>query len=56
VAAGAVAAVATGWAVAGRFARPGAGGLAELVAEPVAVLHELAERGVRAAVFAGAGG
>ena len=31
-------------------------GMDVLVAEPVAVLHELAERGVRAAVFAGAGG
>lgn len=56
VAAGAVAAVATAWALAGRFSRPGSGGMAELVAEPVALLHELAERGVRAAVFAGAGG
>ena len=53
VAAGAVAAVATAWAVAGRLARPGAAGLAELVPEPVAFLHDLAGRGVRAAVFAG---
>jgi saccharopine dehydrogenase-like NADP-dependent oxidoreductase len=56
VAAGAVAAVAAGWALAGRLARPGAAGLAELVPEPVPFLHELAGRGVRAAVFAGAGG
>lgn len=53
VAAGAVAAVATAWAVGGRLARPGAAGLAELVPEPVAFLHDLAGRGVRAAVFAG---
>lgn len=55
VAAGAVAAVAAVWAAEGRFARPGAAGLAELVAEPVPFLHELARRGVRAAVFEGAG-
>jgi saccharopine dehydrogenase-like NADP-dependent oxidoreductase len=54
VAAGAVAAVATRWAVTGGLARPGSAGLAELVPEPVAFLHELAARGVRAAVFAGA--
>lgn len=53
VAAGAVAAVAAAWAAGGRFARPGAGGLAALVPEPVPFLHELAERGVRAAVFSG---
>lgn len=53
VAAGAVVAVATAWAVAGRLARPGAAGLAELVPEPVPFLHDLAGRGVRAAVFAG---
>jgi saccharopine dehydrogenase-like NADP-dependent oxidoreductase len=53
VAAGAVAAVATAWAVGGRLARPGAAGLAELVPEPVGFLHDLAGRGVRAAVFAG---
>jgi len=56
VAAGAVAAVATGHALAGTLARAGAAGLAELVPEPVAFLHELAARGVRAAVFAGAAG
>jgi saccharopine dehydrogenase-like NADP-dependent oxidoreductase len=56
IAAGAVAAVATAWAVTGRLGRTGSGGLADLVPEPVAFLHELAERGVRAAVFAGAGG
>jgi hypothetical protein len=53
VAAGAVAAVAAAWAAAGRFDRSGAGGLAALVSEPVPFLHDLAERGVRAAVFAG---
>jgi saccharopine dehydrogenase-like NADP-dependent oxidoreductase len=54
VAAGCVAAVSALWAVAGdRFARCGAGGLADLVADPVPFLTELAERGVRAAVFEG---
>ncbi|MEA3078000.1 MAG: hypothetical protein QOF60_2908 [Actinomycetota bacterium] len=53
VAAGAVAAVAALWAASGRLARPGAAGLAELVAEPVSFLRELADRGVRAAVFEG---
>jgi hypothetical protein len=52
VAAGAVAAVATGFAVQGRLARAGAAGLAEL-AEPVPFLQELARRGVRAAAFEG---
>ena len=55
VAAGAVAAVAASWAAEQRFARPGAAGLAELVAEPVPFLHDLARRGVRAAVFEGVG-
>lgn len=55
VAAGAVAAVAALWAAEERFARPGAAGLAELVAEPVPFLAELARRGVRAAVFEGTG-
>lgn len=53
VAAGTVAAVAAVWAAEGRLARAGAGGLAALVAEPAAFLHDLAERGVRAAVFEG---
>jgi hypothetical protein len=56
VAAGAVAAVAALWASAGQLARPGAGGLAELVSEPVTFLRELADRGVRAAVFEGDAG
>lgn len=55
VAAGAVAAIATQWALDGRLERPGAGGLAELVA-PVPFLAELRRRGVRAAVFQGAAG
>jgi hypothetical protein len=55
VAAAAVAAVAAMWAAEGQFTRPGAAGLAELVAEPVPFLHELARRGVRAAVFEGVG-
>jgi hypothetical protein len=53
VAAGAVAAVTAAWAADGRLLRAGAGGLAELVDEPVAFLAELARRGVRAAVFEG---
>lgn len=55
IAAGAVLAVAASWAVTSRFARAGAGGLADLVPEPAPFLRELADRGVRAAVFAGAG-
>jgi saccharopine dehydrogenase-like NADP-dependent oxidoreductase len=55
VAAGAVAAVAAIWAADSRLARPGAAGLAELVEDPVPFLHELADRGVRAAAFEGAG-
>jgi saccharopine dehydrogenase-like NADP-dependent oxidoreductase len=54
VAAGTVAAVAAAWATEGRLARAGAGGLAELLDEPVPFLRELARRGVRAAVFEGA--
>lgn len=56
IAAGMVAGLTAGWALEGRLARPGAGGLAELVAEPVPFLHELARRGVRAAAFEGTGG
>lgn len=54
IAAGAVLAVAAAWAVDNRVARRGAGGLAELVDEPVPFLQDLARRGVRAAVFEGA--
>lgn len=58
VAAAAVASVSALWALgdglgSGRFRRVGAGGLADLVGEPVPFLAELAERGVRAAVFEG---
>jgi len=56
VATGTVAAVAATWTADGRLARPGAGGLAELIAEPVPFLQELARRGVRAAVFEGQNG
>lgn len=52
VAAGAVAAVAARAAGAGELPRPGAYGLAALD-DPVPLLADLAERGVRAAVFAG---
>jgi hypothetical protein len=53
VAAGTVAAVAATWTTDGRLSRTGAGGLAELIDEPVPFLQELARRGVRAAVFEG---
>lgn len=53
MAAGAVAAAAAMWAVHGRYGRDGAGGLAELVPDPLPFLRELADRGVRAAVFEG---
>ena len=55
IAAGIVAGVVAGWALEGRLARTGAGGLAELVAEPVPFLQDLARRGVRAAAFEGTG-
>jgi hypothetical protein len=51
VAAGAVAGLAARWCLAGRIP-PGAAGLAEVV-DPVPFLHQLAEHGVRAAVFEG---
>jgi hypothetical protein len=54
VAAGAVAALAARWAVDGRLTRTGAGGLASLV-DPGPFLAALADRGVKAAVFEGAG-
>jgi saccharopine dehydrogenase-like NADP-dependent oxidoreductase len=54
VAAGTVAAVAAVHAAEGRLSRSGAGGLAELIDEPLPFLRELARRGVRAAVFEGA--
>ncbi|MBA3654651.1 MAG: hypothetical protein H0W70_10710, partial [Actinobacteria bacterium] len=43
------------WAADGRLARSGAAGLAELVDDAVPFLHDLAHRGVRAAVFEGVG-
>jgi len=55
VAAGAVAAVSVLWAIGGGFRGPGAGGLAALLPEPGPFLAELARRGVKAAVFEGAG-
>ena len=54
VAAGAVAALAARGAVDGRLSRTGAGGLASL-ADPGPFLAALADRGVKAAVFEGAG-
>lgn len=56
VAAGAVAALSSLWAVAGRFRQPAAGGLAELLIDPAEFLTEMARRGVKAAVFEGVGG
>jgi hypothetical protein len=52
VAAGAVAALAAKAAVDGTLFPPGAGGLAR-VADPIPMLRDLAERGIRAAVFDG---
>lgn len=54
VAAGAVLALAARWAVDGRLARTGAAGLASLV-DPGPFLAALADRGVKAAIFEGAG-
>ena len=54
VAAGAVAAMAARWAADGRLTRTGAGGLAAL-ADPAPFLAALADRGVKAAIFEGAG-
>lgn len=56
VAAGAVAALTAHWAVSGRLSRTGAGGLAEMVKDTVGFLGQLADRGVRAAVFTGTSG
>jgi hypothetical protein len=53
VAAGTIAAICAQWARSDRFKKYGAGGLAELVDDPVPMLHELAERGVKAAIFEG---
>jgi hypothetical protein len=52
VAAGAVAALAALAAAGGELARTGAAGLAEL-AEPLPLLRELRDRGVKAATFEG---
>ena len=54
VASGAVSALAASWAATGRLSRTGAAGLAEL-ADPGPFLAALAERGVKAAIFEGAG-
>ncbi|MBO0692566.1 MAG: hypothetical protein J2P58_06695 [Acidimicrobiaceae bacterium] len=53
VIAGTVASLAANWAGAGRLARSGAGGLAEMVAEPGEFLQELHARGVRTVQFEG---
>ncbi|HUR18169.1 MAG TPA: Gfo/Idh/MocA family oxidoreductase [Acidimicrobiales bacterium] len=54
MAAGVVAGVAADWMARGLFVRSGAGGLAEMVEDPLPFLQELAHRGVRAAAFGGA--
>lgn len=54
LAAGAVAALSARWALDGRLRRHGSGGLAEMV-EPGPFLATLAERGVKVAIFEGAG-
>ncbi len=51
--AGAVAATAARWAVTGRLARNGAGGLAELVDEPGSFLRQVRARGVAVSMFEG---
>jgi saccharopine dehydrogenase-like NADP-dependent oxidoreductase len=51
--AGVVAATAARWAVAGRLARSGAAGLAEMVDAPGAFLRELRVRGIKVAIFEG---
>lgn len=56
VAAGAVSALAAHWAAEDLLARTGAGGLAEMVKDTVGFLGQLAERGVKAAVFTGVTG
>jgi len=53
LAAGAVAAMVAVEAADGRLSGPGAAGLAVLVPEPLPLLQELADRGVRCAAFAG---
>lgn len=53
IAGGMVAGVLAVWALQGELSGPGAGGVAELVADPVPFLHDLARRGVRAAAFEG---
>jgi len=55
VAAGAVAAVTAVAVGSGRLVRPGAAGLAVLVGDPLPLLQELADRGVRCASFSGSG-
>jgi hypothetical protein len=52
-AAAAVTALAVRWAAAGRLARPGAAGLAELVSDPGRFLTELAGQGVSVSAFDG---
>lgn len=53
VIAAAVTATAVRWVAAGRLARPGAGGLAELVDRPAEFLRDLAASGIGVSVFEG---
>ena len=55
VACGAVAAVAAAWAADGRLTRAGAAGLAEMLDDTAPFLHDLARRGIKAAIFEGGG-
>jgi saccharopine dehydrogenase-like NADP-dependent oxidoreductase len=55
LAAGTVAALVAQWAGRGHLARPGAGGLAELIDEPGTFLREVAARGIAVSVFEGLG-
>lgn len=56
VAAGTVAATAALWAHRGGYRQAGAGGLAELIDDPMEMLAHLADYGIRAAVFQGTTG
>ncbi|MGI8751070.1 MAG: hypothetical protein ACR2MN_01905 [Acidimicrobiales bacterium] len=53
LAAGVVAAITASWAGAGRLARPGAGGLGELIDDPAAFLRAVHGAGISTAVFEG---
>jgi len=52
---GAVAAVAAAWAADDRLTRAGAAGMAEMLDDTAPFLHDLARRGIKAAIFEGGG-